>query len=206
MFIAKDNRNTNPVEIREFIKANSFAILITQYEGKPWATHIPLELDIDSEGNEVLNGHISRGNPQWKEFTLEKPVLAIFNGPNAYISSSWYDHENVPTWNYLAVHVYGKIRIVEGAELLDLLKKQVDKHERASAHPVSVERMNQVFVEAEMKGIVGIQIKIEEVQASYKLSQNRDAKNHENIVEELEKRGDVQSLIIAKEMKKTREH
>ena len=204
MFIAKDNRNTDPVEIKEFIKANSFAILVTQYEGKPWATHIPLELDLDNEGNEVLNGHISRGNPQWKEFNSESPVLAIFNGPNAYISSSWYDHENVPTWNYVAVHVYGKIRIVEGTELLNILKNQVDKHERTSAHPISVERMNQDFVATEMKGIVGIQIKIGEVQASYKLSQNRDEKNHENIIKELEKRGDVHSMNIAKLMKSKR--
>jgi transcriptional regulator len=204
MFIAKDNRNTDINEIRDFIKANSFAILITQHEGRPWATHIPLELDIDKDGKDVLNGHLSRANDQWKGFGTNPQVLAIFNGPNAYISSSWYDHENVPTWNYIAVHIYGKMRIVEGEEILAFLKKQVDKHEKLSAHPVSVEKMSKAYVETEMKGIVGFQIKIDEVQASYKLSQNRDAKNHENIIKELAKRGDIHSLNIAKEMKKRR--
>jgi len=202
MFIAKENRNTDLNEIRNFLKGNSFSILISQHDGRSWATHIPLELDTDKEGNDILNGHLARGNPQWKEFESHPEVLAIFNGPNAYISSSWYDHENVPTWNYIAVHIYGKIRIVDGAELLELLKKQVDKHEKASAHPVSVDRMSKSYVEKEIKGIVGFQIKIEEVQATYKLSQNRDIPNQQNIIIELEKRGDVHSLNIAKEMKK----
>jgi transcriptional regulator len=204
MFIANNNSNTDLNEVREFLKDNSFAILVSQHDGRPWATHIPLELETDKEGNEVLNGHLSRGNPQWKSFANHAEVLAIFNGPNAYISSSWYDHENVPTWNYIAVHIYGKVRIVEGEELLDLLKKQVDKHEKTSAQPVSIERMSKPYVEKEMKGIVGLQIKIDEVQAAYKLSQNRDIPNQQNIIKELEKRGDVHSLNIAKEMNKRR--
>ena len=204
MFISKDNRNTNAEEIKEFLKANSFGILVTQHDGRPWATHIPLEFDTDKDGSEVLNGHLSRGNPQWKSFTEESEVLAIFHGPNAYISSSWYDHENVPTWNYIAVHVYGRIRLIEGEELIEIMKKQVHKHELASEKPIAIERMSKEFVETEIKGIVGFQIKIGEVQASYKLSQNRDSKNHENIVKELEKRGDPHSRNIANEMKKKR--
>jgi transcriptional regulator len=202
MYIPKINRNTNIAEVRRFLKDNSFAILVSQHEGRFWATHLPLELDTDSMGADVLNGHLSRANPQWKEFIDNSEVLAIFNGPNAYISSSWYNHENVPTWNYIAVHVYGKVRIVEGPELLDLLKKQVDKHEKDSVHPVSVERMSKEFVESEMKGIVGLQIKIDEIQPAYKLSQNRDLPNKENIIKELEKRGEVHSIQIAEEMKK----
>jgi transcriptional regulator len=202
MYIPKVNRNIDVNEIKDFLRENSFAILISQHDGKSWATHIPLELDVDTMGKDVLNGHLSRANPQWKDFADNPNVLAIFPGPNAYISSSWYDHENVPTWNYIAVHIYGKLRIVEGEELLGILKKQVNKHEKNSAHPVAVETMSKEFVEKEINGIVGFQIKIEEIQASYKLSQNRDLANHGNIVKELEKRGDVHSLNIAKEMKK----
>jgi transcriptional regulator len=202
MYIPKVNRNSNINEIRDFVRANSFAILVSGNKGRPLATHIPLELDVDKDGNDILNGHLSRANPHWKEFTIHPEVLAIFNGPNAYISSSWYDHENVPTWNYIAVHFYGNIRIVEGEELLEFLKKQVDKHEKDSAHPVSVEKMSKTFVENEMKGIVGFQIQINEIQAAYKLSQNRDIHNHQNIVKELEMRGDFHSIHIAKEMKK----
>jgi len=202
MYIPKVNRNTDINELRSFLKENSFAILVSLHEGRPWATHIPLELDTDKEGNNVLNGHLSRANPQWKEFENHCEVLAIFHGPNAYISSSWYDHENVPTWNYIAIHIYGKVRIVEGDELLGFLKKQVDKHEKNSLHPVSVEKMSPAYIETEMKGIVGLQIKIDEVQASYKLSQNRNAANFENVIKELENRGDAHSIKIAEEMKK----
>lgn len=202
MYIPKNNRNADIAEIREFLKANSFAILVTNHEGKPWATHLPLELDTDKAGNDVLNGHLSKANPQWKTFTEQSQVLAIFNGPNAYISSSWYDHENVPTWNYIAVHVYGTIRTLEGEELFEMLAKQVDKHEKASEKPISVHGMSKEFVKSEMMGIVGLQIKIEDFQASYKLSQNRDSKNYEAVIKELEKRGDVHSLNIAREMRK----
>ena len=202
MYIPKVNRNPNIDEIRDFVKANSFAILVSTHNGRLFASHIPMELDTDKEGNDRLNGHLSKANPQWEEFTSHPEVLAIFTGPNTYISSSWYDHENVPTWNYIAVHFYGKIRIVEGEELLEFLKKQVDKHEKDSAHPVSVEKMSKTFVETEMKGIVGFQIIIDEVLPAYKLSQNRDIHNYQNIINELELRGDFHSLRIAKEMKK----
>jgi transcriptional regulator len=147
-------------------------------------------------------GHLSRANPQWKTFDDESEVLTIFSGPHAYISSSWYDHENVPTWNYIAVHIYGKIRIIEGAELLDSLNQLVDKYEASSRQPVSMEGMSKQFVEQSLKGLVGFEILITNIEASYKLSQNRDQKNQLAIIAELEKRNDPRSLSIAAEMKK----
>ena len=93
-------KNEDKEAIRTFLKANAFGILINQTNGKLWATHIPLELEINKEGEEVLMGHISKENPQWTAFESNDQVLAVFTGPHAYISSSWYDHENVPTWNY----------------------------------------------------------------------------------------------------------
>ncbi|AFD05736.1 FMN-binding negative transcriptional regulator [Solitalea canadensis] len=202
MHTPKNYRNENIDEIHDFIKHNSFGILINQVDGKPWATHIPLVLDKNEEGSSVLVGHISRANPQWKEFQNNEQVMVIFSGPHTYISPSWYDHENVPTWNYLAVHVYGTIKIMEGESLYNALAKLVDKYEVHSERPVSVHTMSQEMVRKEMKGVVGFEISMDEVQATYKLSQNRDKHNHTLIIEELEKKGEANATEIANEMRK----
>ncbi len=199
MYTPKLNRNENTEELHEFIRKNGFGILISTVESKPWASHIPLQLSSDGK---KLSGHIARGNRQWNEWNTESEVLAIFTGPHTYISSSWYDHENVPTWNYIAVHVYGKLKILSDQELLQSLKELTNKYEKQSERPVSVEKMNPGFLKKEMLGIVGFEIEITKMDATYKLSQNRDAKNHEAIVTELEKRDDPASTAIAHEMKK----
>ena len=199
MYTDKLNRNENAEELHEFIRKNGFGILISTVENKPWASHIPLLLSSDGK---KLSGHIARGNRQWKEWNTEADVLAIFSGSHAYISSSWYDHENVPTWNYIAVHVYGKLKILSDQKLLQSLKELTDKYEKQSVQPVSVEKMNPGFLKKEMLGIVGFEIEITKMEAAYKLSQNRDAKNHKAIVTELEKRNDPASTAIAHEMKK----
>ena len=201
MYIPRYFINEDLSAVKDFIDANGFAILINQVEGRPWATHLPLELDKNREGKDVLTGHLSKANNQWKEFINNKEVLAIFSGPHAYISSSWYDHENVPTWNYLTVHVYGTIHIIEGDELKSHLRKLVDKHEKGMKNPVSVEKMSVDFLEMEIKGIVGFEIEITEIQAASKLSQNRDSKNYDRIIDELNRQGDINSREIARIMK-----
>jgi len=198
MYAPKYARNIDPASIKEFIKQHGFGIIVSQWSGKLLATHIPLELQNESK----LVGHISRANPQWKNFETGREVLAIFSGPHAYISSSWYDHENVPTWNYMAVHAYGNIRLIEGDELLDSLKNLVDKYEGGSQNPVSIERMSPDYVSKSLKGIVGFEITITSMEASYKLSQNRDKKNQLSIITELERRNDPLSVSVAAEMKK----
>ena len=202
MYIPNFYKNENTNEIRHFIAANSFGILVSQTDTKLWATHIPLMLDKNQAGKDVLHGHISKGNPQWKNFAHNTQVLAIFSGAHSYISPSWYNHENVPTWNYIAVHIYGTIKIIEGEYLLQTLKKLVDKYEAASEHPVSVDTMSPKFLNKELRGIVGFEIEIDSIEAAYKLSQNRDELNHAHIIAQLQQKGDIQSLNIAHEMMK----
>jgi transcriptional regulator len=204
MYIPKYYKNNNITEVKEFIDANGFAILVSQVDGRPWATHIPLILDKNEHGKDVLMGHISKANKQWREFERNKEVLAIFSGPDAYISSSWYDHENVPTWNYLAIHVYGRIQIIEGDLLKKHLSKLVDKYETGMVKPVSVDKMSTGFLEKEIKGIVGFEIEISDIQAAFKLSQNRDDFNQARIMHELKQKGDPESLEIARLMKNER--
>ena len=203
MFIPDDYKNETIEEVKHFLNENSFGILITEDEGKISGTHIPMELDTNEHGDDVLVGHISKANPQSKNIKNNEEILAIFNGPHSYISSSWYQKESVPTWNYVAVHVYGDVKTIEGKELLESLRKLVDKHEKNSKKPISIEKMSRKTLE-QVNGIVGFSIKINEIQAAYKLSQNRNKTDYHSLINELEKNGDSNSIGIAKEMKKAK--
>lgn len=203
MFIPNYFKNENLAEVKDFLNQNSFGILLNQTDGKITGTHIPLELDTDENGDDILVGHIAKANPQAKFLKDGDEILAIFNGPHSYVSSSWYQKENAPTWNYIAVHVYGKIKIVEGEKLLDDLRKLVDKYEKNSKNPVSVDRMSAKTLE-QVHGIVGFSIKISEIQAAYKLSQNRNDTDYHNIVNELEQNGSPNSKEVSVLMKTMR--
>lgn len=199
MYIPKHYRNENLKEVREFILNNSFGILINQIEGKPWATHIPLELDTDNKGNDVLYGHIAKANPQWKYFKEGSEVLCIFNGPHSYVSSSWYAEEEVPTWNYIAVHIYGLLKIQDEKALMDSLNKLVDKYERRSENPIALHELSRNTLR-QVKGVIGFEIEIKEIQAAYKLSQGREG-DHPKIIEELKKSNTRGGHAIAEAMK-----
>ncbi len=203
MYIPEIYKNENQEEIQNFIHQHGFGVLVNQTDGKLWATHIPMFLDTDAEGRPILTGHLSKLNPQGGSFKTNDDVLAIFSGAHAYVSSSWYDHENVPTWNYLAVHVYGKVRVLNHEEAVHSLKKLVDKYEAESANPVRVEDLSEKTMR-EARGIIAFEINITSIEAQKKLSQNRDDKNYKSIISELEKTDDAQAVAIAHEMKKNR--
>lgn len=188
-------------QIESFIHKNSFSLLITQHENKPWATHLPIELEKNQAGEFVLRGHVSRGNPQWKAFEKNENALAVFQGVHSYVSSSWYNHINVPTWNYIAVHVSGKLKMLTDEELYEALKKLVDKYEVVSKNPVTVEGMKEHTLK-EMKGIAGFEMSIEKIEGKWKMSQNRKEEDYLNIISELEKLNDFNSKQVAEEMKR----
>jgi transcriptional regulator len=204
MFIPKIYKNEDADAIKDFIKHNSFGILVSQTNQQLWATHIPIVLTTNEIGEEVLQGHVSVANPQSKNFVEGSDVLVIFSGSHAYISSSWYDHENVPTWNYIAVHFYGKIKRLEGEALLKHLSDLTATYESKSEKPVSVATMNPDFLKREMRGLVGFEIAITDIQAAHKLSQNRNDRDHANIITELEKSEDSTILATAEAMRKNR--
>lgn len=142
------------------------------------------------------------GNPQWRTFEACNDVLVMFQGPDAYISSSWYGHEEVPTWNYQAVHVYGKASILEKNELIEELTKMMEHYEQNREHPVLWDKLSPELLESELKGIVGFKIKVKEIQAAYKLSQNRSETDYINIIEKLQNEGSPNSKQIAELMNK----
>ena len=199
MYIPHKYKNGNLAEVKDFLTKNSFGILVNQVDGKPWATHIPMELETTDDGKDVLVSHIAKANPQWKHFTENDNVLCIFNGPHSYISSSWYKEEEVPTWNYIAVHVYGKIKILTEEEVMASMHKLVDKYELNSKKPISLHNLSEKTLR-QVKGVVGFQITIESIQAAYKLSQGREH-DHERIIKELENTNNPNARDIANRMK-----
>lgn len=203
MYIPHYYKNDNIEEVKSFINENNFGILISQSNNKLSATHIPMIFDADENGNKILIGHISKANPQAENLKNNEEVLAVFNGPNTYISSSWYQNEDVPTWDYIAVHIYGKVKLIKGKVLLNALKKLVNKYEQNSKNPVNIEKMSENTLK-QINGIVGFYININDIQAAYKLSQNRDDKDLQNIIDQLDKIGTSNTMEIAKEIKKRR--
>lgn len=188
MYIPKHYQKQNLAAVKAFIKQNSFGILITTAQAKIAGTHIPLELEPDFYGGEeVFYGHVAKGNQQWKQFEQNNTgneVLLIFNGPHAYVSSSWYSYEEVPTWNYIAVHVYGKIQIIGEEELRYALTRLVDKYEQNSENPIRIAELSAKTM-GQIRGIVGFKVFISDIQAAYKLSQKHNEADYKNIIDHL---------------------
>src|SRR5208283_2703618 len=140
-----------------------------------------------------------------RQLELGNKTLVIFIGPDSYISPRWYESTNVPTWNYLSVHIYGKSRLVQDAgELHQLMKGLVDRYEgnveeanRDGAQRYTMEGLPADYLDSQMRGIVGFEITVDEVQCSFKLSQNRNQRDHENVIVELNKTGNADAQAIA---------
>lgn len=203
MYIPKHFKVADLEEIQEFIHTNSFGTLITTKNGKPIATHLPLQL-VKEEDDYFITGHMAFGNPQWRTFDTCGDVLITFQGPHAYISSSWYEKENVPTWNYQAVHLYGAARLLDEAELKADLTKLMQKYEQHREHPVLWETLSSEMLEKELKGIVGFKIHVTEVQAAFKMSQNRNETDYRNVIDHLKKEENANSSQVAEAMDRKR--
>ena len=208
MYIPSRYRELDPDIIEQFLRDNDFATLVSVDGQQLVATHLLVDFEHRADDSLILNGHMARANKHWRTFEDGREVLTIFAGPHTYISPRWYNHTNVPTWNYMAVHVYGRPRVItENAELFALLKRLVDKHEGGSgaATPYRLEDLPEDFAHKQMQAIVGFQIEITRMEASFKLSQNRDQESFDNVVTELYRRTDDNSLAVAAEMQQRRE-
>ncbi|MDR7075144.1 transcriptional regulator [Neobacillus niacini] len=202
MYIPKYFKVTDFDEIREFVHVNSFGTIVTTTKkGKPIATHLPLELSKKGDDH-YITGHMAYGNPQWRTFETCEEVLIMYQGPHAYISSSWYGHENVPTWNYQSVHVYGRANILGEEELKQDLILLLEKYEKHRKNPILWDKLSPQLLESELKGIVGFKIKVQDIQASYKLSQNRNEEDYLNIIDQLHSEENLNSQQMAEVMEK----
>lgn len=204
MYIPKHFKQEDKEAIVQLVREFGFATLISANNNTPFATHIPLELEV--KGDEwILHGHIARANPQWKNFDTNPDVLAVFMGPHTYVSPSWYNHRNVPTWNYLAAHLSGKLRLLSDNELEQSLQKLMARYENAHAEkPQDYDEIPAKTLEVDLRGVVGFEMKVEKIEASYKLSQNRDAESYASVIAHLKKLKAYDAERIAEEMEKRR--
>jgi len=190
-------------EIIRFLQEFSFGILITSENNIPAGTHIPFLIFEKENAKLFLQGHIASANPQADQLkNILTETLCIFSSSHHYISSSWYNHPNVSTWNYQAIHVYGTIRIISNEELLSQVTAMQHLHEKNAAHPVEVEHLPQKLIAGYLKQITGFEIEVTRLEAKYKLSQNRNKKDYESVIAHLKEVNDPDANAVAEEMKK----
>jgi transcriptional regulator len=180
---------------------NDFGILISTVNGEMQAVHIPFML-FQSETGFVLKSHFAANNNIAEAVMNNNDALVIFHGSHAYISSSWYHNANVPTWNYIAVHCYGKLKPVSDAETDDILKQMVSKYESSREQGMKWEQYPEKLISNLKKELIAFEISVDRVEAKYKLSQNRNEKDFQSVIQHLSSEDDVQANIIADEMKK----
>ena len=197
MYIPAAFAEHDQIRLHEFIEQNSFGLLVSQVGGLPFATHLPFLLERTAGSHGTLFGHMARANPQWRDVAGQS-ALAIFSGPHAYISPTWYEAEQVvPTWNYVAVHTYGQVQIIDDeSALLDILRNTVRRHEQAMPIPWSFDPTGP-YMERSLTQIVGLRIEIERIEGKWKLNQNHPAERRKKVVRALRERGDENAQAIA---------
>jgi transcriptional regulator len=189
----------------DFIEQHGFGLLVTRGESEPFATHLPLLLDRAGGGHGALLGHTAAANPQIVQ-AAGQSVLAIFSGPHAYISPSWYEADKlVPTWNYAAVHVYGTLHIVRDEETLaNILRSTVALYESSRPEPWTFDAGGD-FARKLMKQVIGFHIVIDRIEGKWKLSQNQPAERQAKVVRALRAAPDENSQAVAALMEKLAE-
>ncbi len=201
MYIPEYFKETNPERISALIKDNPFGTLITvPNSSAPFVSHLPFFYEHSADSNGKLLGHMARTNPQWQHFLSGSEVLAIFQGPHAYISPSWYSSPGVPTWNYAVVHLRGKARLIEDKSKLETLLEQLTQfHESHMPNPWKPKLTDERSLKL-LDMIVGFEIEITDIQGKFKLSQNRSREDQQRVIEELNQSNNQNKSAIAKLM------
>lgn len=200
MYIPNHFEEKDRTKILSFMRQYSFATIVNNNNGKLAATHLPFV--IEERGDDIiLISHFAKANDHWKSLEQNEP-LVIFSEPHAYISPVHYDHQqNVPTWNYIAVHAHGYAKLVDDEEgKLLLLEKTIRNFETEFLS--QWDSMTDKFRSGMMQGIIGFEIKVTDLQAKYKLSQNRSSAEKEKIISELSQSKNLSVSEIADYMKK----
>ncbi len=202
MYIPKPFSIDDAGALHAFMRRHAFATLVTAPEGVPTASHLPFLIDAGGDGPPVLHAHMARANPQWQDFAAIDEALVIFLGAHAYVSPSWYANPGlVPTWNYTAVHAYGKPRLIEdAAAALAHLERLVAVHEGAFETPWRPESLGDGVAEGMVRGIVAFEMPIERLEGKFKLSQNRKSEDRAGAAAGLRATGNPDALEVARLM------
>jgi len=202
MYIPAHFKIKETAEIRTFVKAHPFGMLLSNGSQVPGVTHLPLQLMTDEEGKDSINIHLSKANPHANTLKDGERVVAVFLGTNGYISPRWYAaKDNVPTWNYTAVHAFGRLRKIEKeAELMKLVDQLTIEHEEGAESPWradwSVEKIRKM-----LNAIIGFEMKVERWEGKKKIGQNRSAEDQASLKRNLEKSADPAYQFLAQQMK-----
>jgi len=193
---------SRPEVLVEHIERYDFGLLVSRSDDGIVASHVPFVVDRDGD-NLHLHAHLARPNPQVRQLARGAEVLAIFHGPHAYISPNWYGSgPSVPTWNYIDVHAYGIVRLVEDGDWLRrLLRRLSERHEARSPVPWRMDELPESYVKGMLRGIIGLDIAVTRLEGKYKLSQNRPASDRPRVIAALEDRGDADSQAVARLMR-----
>jgi len=189
----------------EFLRDYPLALVTCQgKDGKPVATHVPVIFD-ERDGHLILTGHVMRGTDHWHGFTANSDVLAVFSGLNCPVSASWYSDKNSGgTWNYMSVHARGTIRLLDQNALVELLRRLTNQFENDPDSGANFDDLSDDYVAKMLPAIQAFEIEVTDLDAIFKLSQNRDQESYDNIIAKLSERGG-NSLAIANELARRRD-
>ncbi len=201
MYVPKHNQMEDRAALLAYMRAYSFAALATSGPGGMTATHLPFV--IEEEGGRItLLAHMAKANPQWRDFAAGGEALVIFMQPHGYVSPRLYDsRQNVPTWNYVAVHAYGRpVLIEERAAKIELQKTLVRQHD--AGYLAQMAELPESYIDAKLAAIVSFSLVVSRIDARYKLSQDKNPAERERIARELEAGGDGVAAETARLMRK----
>ena len=191
MYTPKHFEESDPRQLQKLIDEHSFGVLISSDGERPFASHLPFIYEHEAG---LLLGHVARANPQWRHFERDPLALVIFQGPHGYISPRWYVDAGVPTWDYAVVHIYGAVRAIEDpAATAAHVERLAARYEQGHRPPWQPD-----YDRRKLGGIVGIEIRIAEMQGKFKLSQNRSAEDRARVVAKLVARGTADDLALAR--------
>jgi transcriptional regulator len=202
MYTPKNFEQNDSDQLTALITTYPFATLITYSESGLEANHIPFLLNT-SIGKYVLQGHIAKSNPLWKDLQDQAEVLLVFHGPNTYISPNYYPTKKdsakvVPTWNYVTVHVKGVMSYIhDDTWKMDMITRLTQQHESEQTTPWAVTDAPEDFTQKMLSAIVGIEITVVSMQGKWKLSQNQPEKNQRGVVTGLSEKPDSDAQIMA---------
>jgi transcriptional regulator len=210
MYIPNHFRQPDPAAIQSLIRQHPLGTLVTLGSGGLNANPIPFELDASVGPHGRLRAHVARSNPVWRDMSGAVESLVIFQGADAYISPTFYpgkqvDGRAVPTWNYMTVHAYGNVRVMDNpAWLRGFLETLTHRHEAGMAHPWRMSDAPEDYIEKLLRAIVGIEIDITRVEAKWKTSQNQSEENRAGVVQGLRGQGGENALSMAEEVARSR--
>jgi transcriptional regulator len=189
--------------LHDAMRQAGLATLVTMGDDGLEASHVPMLLDPEPAPFGTLHGHISKANGQWRRSRPDVPALAVFLGPDAYISPSWYETKRqtgkvVPTWNYVAIHATGSLRFFDDPEqLLALVTRLTERQEGERSEPWAVGDAPADFIRAQLKGIVGFELSIARLEGKWKMSQNRPIADRTGAIEGLLHEGGTAGAAVA---------